>query len=60
MTGEDVIRVARAVPDARVIAVHMETINHCLLSRAELAQAVAEAGLSGRVFIPADGEWIDL
>jgi hypothetical protein len=56
MTAEDVARVCRAAPEARVIATHMEAINHCLLTRAELAEALAEQGLADRVEIPADGE----
>jgi L-ascorbate metabolism protein UlaG (beta-lactamase superfamily) len=56
MDAEDVINVVEAIPQAQVVAVHMETINHCGLSRAELASAMAEAGLSDRVLIPADGE----
>lgn len=56
MGAEDVITVARAAPGAIVVAVHMEAINHCLESRADLAGAVAAAGLAGRVLIPADGE----
>src|SRR5215467_7966016 len=38
MTAGDVVRVCRATPNAQVVAVHMEAINHCLLTRAELAQ----------------------
>ena len=56
MTAEDVARVCRAAPEARVIATHMEAINHCLLTRGELADALAEQGLAGRVEIPANGE----
>lgn len=56
MDAKDVIRVAKAAPQAQVVAVHMESINHCLQARAELASGIDEAGLSGRVFIPADGE----
>lgn len=60
MTAEDVIRVAEAVPDARIVTVHMDTINHCLLTRSMLAEAVSRAGLNARVLIPADGETIEL
>ena len=56
MTAEGVARVCRAAPEARVIAIHMEAINHCLLTRAELAEALAEQGLAARVEIPAGGE----
>ncbi|MFQ5941960.1 MAG: MBL fold metallo-hydrolase [Anaerolineales bacterium] len=56
MDAKDVIKVARAAPQSRIVAVHMETINHCVLTRAALAQAIEQAGLSDRVYIPADGE----
>src|SRR5262245_3452515 len=56
MEAADVAAVAEAAPGARVVAVHMEAINHCLETRAELAAALAAAGLEGRVAIPADGE----
>jgi L-ascorbate metabolism protein UlaG (beta-lactamase superfamily) len=54
MTPDDVIQVCRAAPKARVIAVHMEAINHCLVSRAELARQVKKAGVQAAT--PADGE----
>jgi L-ascorbate metabolism protein UlaG (beta-lactamase superfamily) len=54
MTAEDVRTVRAAVPDATLIAVHMEAINHCLLDRASLAAAVPD------VAVPADGESVEL
>jgi hypothetical protein len=48
MGVDDVAAVSERVPTT--IAVHMEAINHCALTRAELA-----AALPG-VVIPADGE----
>ena len=56
MTAGDVVRTCRAAPQAKVIAVHMEAINHCLLTRKELAQQAHTAGAS--VAIPEDGEEI--
>jgi len=53
MTAGDVVRVCRAAPHAKVIAVHMEAINHCLLTREELAQQAHTAG--DRLVIPGDG-----
>jgi L-ascorbate metabolism protein UlaG (beta-lactamase superfamily) len=58
MAAIDVIAVCQAAPDLRAIAVHMETINHCRLTRAALRAALEETGLAGRVLIPADGERI--
>lgn len=56
MEAPDVAAVARAAPQARIVAVHMEAINHCLESRADLARGLAAEGLGGRVDIPADGQ----
>jgi L-ascorbate metabolism protein UlaG (beta-lactamase superfamily) len=56
MDASDVIETARAAPRAVVVAVHLEALNHCPVSRAELRAAVDEAGVGARVAIPADGE----
>ncbi|HEX7286936.1 MAG TPA: MBL fold metallo-hydrolase [Candidatus Angelobacter sp.] len=53
MTPKDVIHVCHAAPKAKVIAVHMEAINHCLVTRAELERHAHNAGV--RVQIPGDG-----
>jgi L-ascorbate metabolism protein UlaG (beta-lactamase superfamily) len=57
MTAEDVIQVCRAAPQARVVAVHMEAINHCLVTRRDLAHAAREAKVT--VEIPVDGELVE-
>jgi len=46
MTAEDVARVCRHAPEAAIVAVHMEAINHCLLTRAGL-RSYLERGLPG-------------
>jgi L-ascorbate metabolism protein UlaG (beta-lactamase superfamily) len=56
MDAEGVVETARAAPRATVVAVHLEALNHCPLTRAELRAAVDEAGVGDRVAIPADGE----
>jgi L-ascorbate metabolism protein UlaG (beta-lactamase superfamily) len=56
MDAGDVIEVAAAAPRALVVAVHLEALNHCVLSRTELRAAVDEAGIGERVVIPLDGE----
>ena len=60
MTAEDVVRVCRALPDARVVAVHMEAINHCMLTRTDLEDELREESLATRVKIPADGETFEV
>ena len=60
MTAEDVVRVCQAAPQTRVIATHLEAINHCLVTRADLRDALVAAGVAEQVLIPADGQWLDL
>jgi L-ascorbate metabolism protein UlaG (beta-lactamase superfamily) len=56
MDSGDVIATANAAPRATIVAIHLEALNHCPLTRAELRAAVDEAGVGQRVLIPADGE----
>ncbi|HKW27559.1 MAG TPA: MBL fold metallo-hydrolase [Terriglobales bacterium] len=58
MAAADVISVCRAAAPAKVIAVHMEAINHCLLTRQQLAAEVEASGLVKQVVIPQDGGWV--
>lgn len=60
MDVPDVVATCNAAPEALVVAVHMEAINHCLLTRDDLRAGVASAGLDGRVLTPADGETLEL
>lgn len=53
MDASDVIAVARQATGS-VVAVHMEALNHCVLTRKALAIEVRDAGVD--VLIPADGE----
>lgn len=55
MGKDDVLRASQAVPDATVVAVHLDTINHMGLSREELRKYVQEKGIQDRVEIPEDG-----
>lgn len=52
MTTDDVRQVVSRVPT--VVVVHLEAINHCLETRADVRAAVPEA------FVPEDGETLDL
>ena len=60
MDLDDVVAVARRVPDARVVAVHLDAINHCIETRADLHQRLADEGLSGAVSVPEDGAAVPL
>lgn len=58
MGKEDTLRVHRAAPEATLIAVHMDAVNHMTLSREELADFVQKEGIEQHVSIPTDGEVI--
>ena len=60
MTADDVVAVARHAPDARVVAVHLEAINHCLQTRADLHQRLHDEALTDRVTVPEDGAEVPL
>jgi len=55
MDTQDVVAVARRAPDARIVAVHLDAINHCVQTRADLHQRLHDEGLSERVTVPEDG-----
>jgi L-ascorbate metabolism protein UlaG (beta-lactamase superfamily) len=56
MGKEDVYEVYKAAPDAKIIASHMEAVNHWTLSRADLKSFVNEKGIADNVLVPEDGE----
>lgn len=58
MDADDVISTCRYAPYTKVVPVHMDSINHCLITRVELHQRLAAEGLLDQITIPGDGEWI--
>lgn len=59
MTADAVVEIAADYPEAQFVAVHMDAINHCLDTRAVLADAIAAAG-TPNVVVPSDGERLEL
>lgn len=57
MTLDEQLEFVRLAP-GRVIAVHLEALDHCGITRATLDGALTAAGVSDRVDIPVDGETI--
>lgn len=56
MGKEDTLRAARAAPQAAIVAVHMDAINHMTVDRRDLSEYVNAQGIRHRVLIPFDGE----
>lgn len=56
MGKDDIYEVYKAAPNATIISVHMEAVNHWTLSREELKSFINEKGISSHVLVPDDGE----
>ncbi|MGM0878648.1 MAG: MBL fold metallo-hydrolase [Bacillota bacterium] len=56
MGKEDIYEVYKAAPNAKIISVHMEAVNHWTLSREELKSFIKEKGISSNMLVPDDGE----
>ena len=59
MTPEEVIRCISLAP-GRVVAFHMEALNHCPTTRQTIRQRAEQAGVLHKVLIPDDGEMLHL
>ena len=57
MDMEETAKVARKAPHAKVVAVHLESIDHCPTTRAELRAMAAEQNLA--IWAPEDGEKLE-
>jgi L-ascorbate metabolism protein UlaG (beta-lactamase superfamily) len=61
MDAEQTIATCELAKDARVIAVHMEALDHATVTRADLRRAAEAAEISAqRLLIPNDGETLSL
>jgi len=56
MGKDDVYEVYKTAPNSKMIAVHMEAVNHWTLSREELKSFANEKGISSNVLVPDDGD----
>lgn len=59
MSLEEVVAFASKAP-GRVVANHLEALNHCPTTRSQLRLALDARGLLDRTLIPEDGETLDL
>jgi hypothetical protein len=55
MGAQDVLRVHEAAPQAPIVTVHMEWLNDCTETRAEVRDLAREHGIAERVLVPEDG-----
>ena len=58
MGEQDVLNVHFLLPQAQIVAAHMEVINHCLLTRSALREYAEANQFSDALSIPQDGETV--
>lgn len=56
MNKKDIAKVCKFAPNTKVVVVHLEAFNHCLLTRVELSDYLRQQSLLSRVKILNDGE----
>jgi hypothetical protein len=60
MTPTDILQVHAALPMAKIVAVHMDTVNHCFIWRKDLIEFLKERNLEQIASVPFDGQLIDV
>ena len=56
MGKEDTYHAVQKAPNAKIVAVHMDSINHMSVTRAQLSEYVKTKEIQDQVLIPLDGE----
>lgn len=60
MTPEDILSLHNKSLQAKIITVHMDTVNHCFVKRADLIAVLKEKNLSSKILVPVDGQTLIL
>lgn len=58
MGTADVAKAAARMPESKIVAVHMDAINHCTVSRKNMRSFVKNRNLDKQVYVPDDGKTI--
>ena len=56
MGKDDILHMYKAMPEAKIIAVHMDAVNHTMTSSDEVREFVKAQSLGDRVYVPREGE----
>ena len=60
MGTADVLKASQVMPKAKIITVHMDTVNHTAVSRADMRKFIRGQGIESRVTVPEDREILKL
>lgn len=56
MGKDDILHMYNVMPEAKIIAVHMDAVNHTMQGSDEIRKFVEEHGMTDRVYVPREGE----
>lgn len=56
MGRDDILKMYKTMPDSKIIAVHMDAVNHTMTSSDDVRKFIQENKLEDRVFVPREGE----
>jgi L-ascorbate metabolism protein UlaG (beta-lactamase superfamily) len=59
LAADDMKEMLMMLPGSRIAAVHMDAINHCMLTKDALRKYAAVENISGKMLIPAEGEFFE-
>ena len=59
MGTADVAKAAEFMPNSKLVAVHMDAINHCTVSRKNMRDFIHMMNLEKQVYVPNDGETVN-
>lgn len=57
---QNIARMVVRKPEAKIIAVHMDTVNHTATSRKDVRKFIKGTNIESHVAVPEDGETITL
>ena len=60
MGPDDVLKATQVMPNAQIITVHMDTVNHTAVSRQDMRRFLVGEGIIHRVAVPEDGEIVTI
>jgi L-ascorbate metabolism protein UlaG (beta-lactamase superfamily) len=60
MDAAQTVETSQLAPQAKMVAIHMESVDHAMVSRADLRAVITAAGADGRILVPEDGEVLEL
>ncbi len=56
MELDDILKVCKAAPEAKIIVTHLDAAPHALVGRKEVKELIGEHKLSEQFIVPDDGE----